>query len=33
MIDRSTLPNAFEFVAGSTPRVAAGDHKKTTIAC
>ena len=43
MIDRSKLPNAFEFVvtagararqllAGSTPRVAAGEHKKTTIA-
>ena len=43
MIDRSKLPNSFEFVvtagararqllAGSTPRVAQGDHKKTTIA-
>ncbi|MES1256174.1 MAG: DNA-directed RNA polymerase subunit omega [Acidobacteriota bacterium] len=43
MIDRSKLPNSFEFVvtagararqllAGSTPRVAAGDHKKTTVA-
>lgn len=43
MIDRSKLPNSFEFVvtagararqlfAGSTPRVAAGDHKKTTLA-
>ena len=43
MIDRSKLPNSFEFVvtagararqllAGSTPRVAAGAHKKTTIA-
>jgi DNA-directed RNA polymerase omega subunit len=43
MIDRSKLSNSFEFVvtagararqllAGSTPRVAAGDHKKTTIA-
>jgi DNA-directed RNA polymerase subunit K/omega len=43
MIDRSKLPNSFEFVvtagararqllAGSTPRVAVGDHKKTTIA-
>jgi DNA-directed RNA polymerase subunit K/omega len=43
MIDRSKLPNSFEFVvtagararqllAGSTPRVATGDHKKTTIA-
>jgi DNA-directed RNA polymerase subunit K/omega len=43
MIDRSTLSNSFEFVVtagararqllnGSTPRVAAGDHKKTTIA-
>ena len=43
MIDRSKLPNSFEFVvtagararqllAGSTPRVDAGEHKKTTIA-
>ena len=43
MIDRSKLPNTFEFVvtagararqllAGSTPRVEAGDHKKTTVA-
>ena len=43
MIDRSKLPNSFEFVvmagararqllAGSVPRVAVGDHKKTTIA-
>jgi len=43
MIDRSKLPNTFEFVvtagararqlmAGSTPRVTVGDHKKTTIA-
>jgi DNA-directed RNA polymerase omega subunit len=43
MIDRSKLPNSFEFVvtagararqllAGSTPRIAVGDHKKTTIA-
>jgi DNA-directed RNA polymerase subunit K/omega len=43
MIDRSSLPNSFEFVvtasararqllAGSTPRVAVGEHKKTTIA-
>ena len=43
MIDRSKLPNSFEFVvtagararqllAGSSPRVAAGEHKKTTIA-
>jgi DNA-directed RNA polymerase subunit K/omega len=43
MIDRSKLANSFEFVvtagarakqllAGSTPRVAAGDHKKTTVA-
>ena len=43
MIDRSKLPNRFEFVvtagararqllAGATPRVAAGDHKKTTVA-
>ena len=40
MIDRSKLPNSFEFVvtagararqllAGSTPRVAVGEHKKT----
>jgi DNA-directed RNA polymerase subunit K/omega len=43
VIDRSKLSNSFEFVvtagararqllAGSTPRVAVGDHKKTTIA-
>ena len=43
MIDKSKLPNAFEFVvtagqrarqllAGSTPRVAVGEHKKTTVA-
>jgi DNA-directed RNA polymerase subunit K/omega len=43
MIDRSKLSNSFEFVvtagararqllAGSTPRVAVADHKKTTIA-
>jgi DNA-directed RNA polymerase subunit K/omega len=43
MIDRSKLANSFEFVVtagararqllnGSTPRVAAGEHKKTTIA-
>ena len=43
MIDRSKLPNSFEFVvmagarakqllAGSTPRVDVTDHKKTTIA-
>ena len=44
MIDRSaSCPNSFEFVvtagararqllAGSTPRVAVGEHKKTTIA-
>ena len=43
MIDRSKLPNSFEFVvtagararqllAGSTPRVVAADHKKTTLA-
>jgi DNA-directed RNA polymerase subunit K/omega len=43
MIDRSKLPNSFEFVvtagararqlmAGSTPRVIVGDHKKTTVA-
>ena len=43
MIDKTKLPNSFEFVvtagararqllAGSTPRVAVGDHKKTTVA-
>ena len=43
MIDRSKLPNSFEFVvtagararqllAGSTPRVVVGEHKKTTVA-
>ena len=43
MIDKSKLPNAFEFVvtagqrarqllAGSTPRVVVGEHKKTTVA-
>jgi DNA-directed RNA polymerase omega subunit len=43
MIDRSKLPNTFEFVvtagararqllAGSVPRVEAGEHKKTTVA-
>ena len=43
MIDRSKPPNSFEFVvtagararqllAGSTPRVAVNDHKKTTVA-
>jgi DNA-directed RNA polymerase omega subunit len=43
MIDRSKLPNSFEFVvtagararqlmAGSTARVETADHKKTTIA-
>ena len=43
MIDRNKLPNRFEFVvtagararqllAGSTPRVDAGVHKKTTVA-
>jgi DNA-directed RNA polymerase omega subunit len=43
MIDRSKLPNSFELVvtagararqllAGSTPRVAVGEHKKTTVA-
>lgn len=43
MIDRTKLSNSFEFVvtagararqllAGSTPRVVVGDHKKTTIA-
>jgi DNA-directed RNA polymerase subunit K/omega len=43
MIDRSKLPNSFEFVvtagararqlmAGSVPRVVTGEHKKTTVA-
>jgi DNA-directed RNA polymerase omega subunit len=43
VIDRSKLPNTFEFVvtagararqllAGSVPRVEVGDHKKTTVA-
>ena len=43
MIDRSKIANSFEFVvtagararqllAGSTPRVAVGEHKKTTVA-
>jgi len=43
MIDRSKLHNSFEFVvtagararqllAGSTPRVTVGEHKKTTVA-
>lgn len=43
MIDRSKLANSFEFVvtagartrqllAGSTPRVQVGRHKKTTVA-
>ena len=43
MIDRSKLPNSFEFVvtagararqlmAGSIPRVIVGEHKKTTVA-
>ena len=43
MIDKSKLPNSFEFVvtagararqllAGSTPRVEVGEHKKTTVA-
>ena len=43
MIDRSKLSNSFEFVvtagararqllAGSTPRVPVGEHKKTTVA-
>ena len=43
MIDKTKLPNSFEFIvtagararqllAGSTPRVAVGDHKKTTVA-
>ena len=42
MIDRSKLSNSFEFVvtagararqlmAGSTPRVVVGEHKKTTV--
>ncbi len=43
MIDRSKLPNTFEFVvtagararqlvAGAVPRVEVGEHKKTTVA-
>ena len=43
MIDKSKLPNSFEFVvtagararqllAGSRPRVEVGEHKKTTVA-
>jgi len=43
MIDRTKLQNSFEFIvtagararqllAGSTPRVEVGDHKKTTVA-
>jgi DNA-directed RNA polymerase subunit K/omega len=43
VIDRSKLPNSFEFVVtagararqllnGCTPRVEAGEHKKTTLA-
>ena len=43
MVDRSKLSNSFEFVvtagararqllAGSTPRVEVGEHKKTTVA-
>jgi DNA-directed RNA polymerase omega subunit len=43
MIDRSKLSNSFEFVvtagararqlmAGCTPRIEAGEHKKTTLA-
>jgi DNA-directed RNA polymerase subunit K/omega len=43
MIDRTKLPNSFEFVvtagararqllAGSTPRVPVGEHKKVTVA-
>lgn len=43
MIDRSKLPNTFEFVvtagarakqlrAGALPRVAVGSHKQTTVA-
>ncbi len=31
MIDRSKLSNSFEFVV-TTPRVAVGEHKKTTVA-
>ena len=42
MIDKSKLPNSFEFVvtagararqllAGSRPRVEVGEHKKTTV--
>ena len=43
MIDRTKLSNSFEFVvtagararqlmAGSTPRILVGEHKKTTVA-
>jgi DNA-directed RNA polymerase subunit K/omega len=43
MIDRSKLPNTFEFIvtasararqliAGAAPRVTVGEHKKTTVA-
>jgi DNA-directed RNA polymerase subunit K/omega len=43
MIDRSKLPNSFEFIvtagararqllAGSRPRVVVGEHKETTVA-
>jgi len=43
MIDKSKLPNSFEFVvtagararqllAGSTPKIATGEHKKVTVA-
>lgn len=43
MIDKTKLPNAFEFVVtagararqlmnGSVPRVDVGEHKKTTVA-
>ncbi len=43
MIDRSKVPNSFEFVVmagsrarqlinGSTPRVEVGEHKRTTVA-
>ena len=43
MIDRSKLSNSFEFVvtagararqlmAGSVPKIATGEHKKTTVA-
>jgi DNA-directed RNA polymerase subunit K/omega len=43
MIDKSKLPNSFEFVvtagararqllAGSTPKIATAEHKKVTVA-